>query len=378
VDDIPSMVQFALKEQIDLTIVGPELPLSLGICDEFKKNGLKIFGPSQRAARIESSKSFSKEMMVKYHIPTASAKTFSSPEPANEHIRGSKKPLVVKADGLAAGKGVIIAQTDAEAIEAVDSFMSKKSLGDAGKSVVIEEFLEGEEISFLVITDGKTILPLASAQDHKRIFDGDKGPNTGGMGAYSPVPFVETQKLEGTIIKEVMIPIVKAMEQEGSPFSGFLYGGLMMTKEGIKVLEFNARLGDPETQAILPLLDSDFVEIIDAAVNGRLESIKLKWSGRSAVCVVVASEGYPGKIKGKVPITGLEKSDAFENNCFVFHSGTERKDKTLLASGGRVLGVTAWGNSLEEARTFAYQSVSKIHFQGMQYRTDIARKALRR
>ena len=312
--------------------------------------------------------------MVKYHIPTAKSESFTSLYPAQEFIKKSQKPLVIKADGLAAGKGVIIAKTDSEALEALDAFMNKKSLGEAGESVLIEEFLEGEELSYLVITDGKTVLPLSAAQDHKKIYDGEKGPNTGGMGAYSPVPLVLNATLENTILNEIMTPMVKALEKEGCPFSGFLYGGLILTENGIKVLEFNARLGDPETQAILPRLESDLIEVLDAALNHRLDHIRLKWSRKSAVCVVLASEGYPGPYPSGVPITGLERLESKKDRCFVFHAGTELKNGGLVTSGGRVLGVTAWGHSLREAREFVYEEVSKIHFQGMQYRKDIGLK----
>ena len=373
-DDIDAIVNFAFREKIDLTVVGPEISLALGICDRFAEKGLKIFGPTRRAARIESSKIFSKNLMLKYHIPTAKSESFTALNPARGFIKKSLKPLVIKADGLAGGKGVIIAQTESEALEAIDAFMNKKSLGEAGQSVLIEEFLEGEELSYLVITDGKTVLPLSAAQDHKKIYDGEKGPNTGGMGAYSPVPFVQNAAFENSILNEVMIPMVKALEKEGSPFTGFLYGGLMLTKNGIKVLEFNARLGDPETQAILPRLESDLVEVLDAALENRLNQIRLKWSQKSAVCVVIASAGYPGPLKPKVPITGLDRFESIKDRCMVFHAGTELKNNELLASGGRVLGVTAWGLSLKEAREFAYEGVSKIQFEGMQYRKDIGFK----
>jgi phosphoribosylamine--glycine ligase len=375
VDDISAILNFALKEKIDLTIVGPELPLSLGICDQFKSHGLKIFGPSQKASRIESSKAYSKELMVKFHIPTASSETFSSAEKAREFILKADKPIVIKADGLAAGKGVVIAQTDQDALETIDSFMTKKSLGDAGASVLIEEFLDGEEVSFLVITDGKTVLPLAAAQDHKRIFDGEKGPNTGGMGAYSPVPLI-SKKQEEEILNQIMIPVVRAMEREGNPFVGFLFGGLILTANGIKVLEFNARLGDPETQVILTRLDSDLLEVLEKAAEGKLDQVYLKWKDLSAVCVVIASEGYPVSSSKKVPITGLNRIDCHRDQCLVLHAGTELNNQSVLASGGRVLGVTAWGESMQEARENAYRGISKIHFQGMQYRKDIGLKGI--
>ncbi|MBI1824736.1 MAG: phosphoribosylamine--glycine ligase [Nitrospirae bacterium] len=377
VDDIQGILEFALNEKIDLTLVGPELPLSLGICDQFRKNGLKIVGPTQRASRIESSKAYSKEIMFKYQIPTATAEIFTSAKKAREFILKTPKPLVIKADGLAAGKGVVIAESDEVAISTIESFMEKRSLGNAGSSVLIEEFLEGEEISFLVITDGKHVLPLAEAQDHKKIFDGDMGPNTGGMGAYSPVPLVtETQKAE--ILNQIMIPIVRAMELEGAPFTGFLFGGLILTRGGIKVLEFNARLGDPETQVILTRLQSDFVELLQKTADGQLDRFQLKWQDEASVCVVIASAGYPVSSGAKVPITGLETINAKEDHGLVFHAGTEFKNQSVLASGGRVLGVTACGKSIQEARNFAYEAISKIHFDGMQYRKDIGLKAVNR
>lgn len=376
VDDISAILDFAQKERIDLTVVGPELPLSMGICDRFREAGLKIFGPSWKASRIESSKAFSKELMVKYHIPTATSETFSSAAKAKEFLLKAKKPVVIKADGLAAGKGVVIVQTDQEGLETIDSFMNRKSLGDAGSSVLIEEFLEGEEVSFIVITDGKTVLPLTAAQDHKRIFDGEKGPNTGGMGTYSPVPFI-SMKIEEEILNQIMVPVVRAMEKEGNPFVGFLFAGLIFTADGIKVLEFNARLGDPETQVILTRLDSDLVDMLRKAVDGKLGEVYLKWKDLSTVCVVIASEGYPAASSRKVPITGLDRVDPDRDHCVVLQAGTELNDLSVMASGGRVLGVTAWGESIEKARVNAYRAISKIHFQGMQFRKDIGLKALK-
>ncbi|MFI5305204.1 MAG: phosphoribosylamine--glycine ligase [Nitrospiria bacterium] len=375
IDDISAILNFAIKENIDLTVVGPELPLSLGICDEFHKKGLKIFGPSQKASRIESSKAFSKQLMVKYRIPTAFSETFSSAEKAKEYILKLKKPLVIKADGLAAGKGVVIAQTNQEALLTIDSFMSQKTLGEAGNSILIEEFLEGEEISFLVITDGKTVLPLAVAQDYKKIGEGDRGLNTGGMGAYSPVSIV-SKELSNEILNQIMIPVVRAMQIEGNPFTGFLFGGLILTQNGIKVLEFNARLGDPETQVILTRLDSDLVDVLQKGVDGQLDQVQLKWHDNAAVCVVIASEGYPSTTSPKVPISGLQNIDPLRDHCLVLHAGTERIGESVMAVSGRVLGVTAWGKSIQEARTIAYQAISKIQFQGMQYRKDIGLKAL--
>jgi phosphoribosylamine--glycine ligase len=376
VDNISAILNFALKEKIDLTIVGPELPLSLGIVDQFRGQGLKIIGPTLKAARIEASKAFSKEMMLKYHIPTALSETFTSPEKAKAFILKSRKPLVIKADGLAAGKGVVIAESNAVALSTIDLFMEKKSLGDAGNSILVEEFLEGEEISFMIITDGKNVLPLVEAQDHKKIFDGEKGPNTGGMGAYSPVPLIsELQKQE--ILDQIMIPIVQAMEKEGAPFTGFLFGGLILTQDGIKVLEFNARLGDPETQVILSRLQTDFLELLQMTADGRLDKIQLNWHDHASVCLVIASEGYPDSTATKVPITGLETIVPDRDQCLVLHAGTEFQGQTVMASGGRVLGVTAWGKTIQIARENAYRAVSKIHFKGMQFRKDIGLKGLK-
>jgi phosphoribosylamine--glycine ligase len=269
-----------------------------------------------------------------------------------------------------------ISQTDQEALETIDSFMTQKTLGDAGSSLLIEEFLEGEEVSFLVITDGKTVLPLAAAQDHKKIFDGEKGPNTGGMGTYSPVPML-SDPLQKEILNQIMVPVVRAMEREGNPFSGFLFGGLIFTAKGIKVLEFNARLGDPETQVILARLDSDLLEVLQKAAEGKLDEVHLKWKDLSAVCVVIASEGYPVTSSKKVPIDGLNRIDSHRDHCLVLHAGTELKDHSVVASGGRVLGVTAWGESIQKARENAYQAISKIYFQGMQFRKDIGLKGIK-
>ncbi len=373
--DIEKLADFAEKEGIDLTIVGPEAPLVAGITDEFERRGLKVFGPSKAAAQLEGSKAFAKEMMRKYRVPTADFQVFDDPEKAKEYIKKVGAPIVVKADGLAAGKGVVVAQTVEEAIEAVDRIMVEKVFGEAGNRVVIEECLKGEEASYLVITDGERFVPLATAQDHKAVFDGDRGPNTGGMGAYSPAP-VLSEEMEREVQEKVIKPILKGMAQEGMPFKGILYAGLMITEEGSKVLEFNVRFGDPEAQAILRRLEDDLVEVALSAVEGRLIE-ELHWRPETSICVVLASEGYPGKYeKGKV-ITGIEEAEKVPT-VVVFHAGTAVKDGKLVTNGGRVLNVTALGKDIVEARKRAYEAVKRIHFDEMHYRKDIGLKAVKR
>ena len=373
--DIEKLADFAEKEGIDLTIVGPEAPLVAGITDEFERRGLKVFGPSKAAAQLEGSKAFAKEMMRKYRVPTADFQVFDDPEKAKEYIKKVGAPIVVKADGLAAGKGVVVAQTVEEAIEAVDRIMVEKVFGEAGNRVVIEECLKGEEASYLVITDGERFVPLATAQDHKAVFDGDRGPNTGGMGAYSPAP-VLSEEMEREVQEKVIKPILKGMAQEGMPFKGILYAGLMITEEGSKVLEFNVRFGDPEAQAILRRLEDDLVEVALSAVEGRLVE-ELHWRPETSICVVLASEGYPGKYeKGKV-ITGIEEAEKVPT-VVVFHAGTAVKDGKLVTNGGRVLNVTALGKDIVEARKRAYEAVKRIHFDEMHYRKDIGLKAVKR
>ena len=373
--DIEKLADFAEREGIDLTIVGPEAPLVAGITDEFERRGLKVFGPSKAAAQLEGSKAFAKEMMRKFGVPTADFQVFDDPEKAKEYIRKVGAPIVVKADGLAAGKGVVVAQIVDEAIEAVDRIMVEKVFGEAGNRVVVEECLKGEEASYLVITDGERFVPLATAQDHKAVFDGDRGPNTGGMGAYSPAP-VLSEEMEREVQEKVIKPILKGMAQEGMPFKGILYAGLMITEEGPKVLEFNVRFGDPEAQAILRRLEDDLVEVALSAVEGRLVE-ELHWRPETSICVVLASEGYPGKYeKGKV-ITGIEEAEKVPT-VVVFHAGTAVKDGKLVTNGGRVLNVTALGKDIVEARERAYEAVKRIHFDGMHYRTDIGLKAVKR
>lgn len=373
-DDVNGLKAFAIKEGIDLTVVGPEQPLTIGIVDEFESSGLKIFGPTKKAAEIEGSKAFSKDLMQKYNIPTAGYKVFDNADEAKNYAEKHHPPVVVKADGLAAGKGVFICTTMDEAFLAIDIIMNQKAFGDAGNRVVIEEFLTGEEASFLTFTDGETVMPMASSQDHKQVYDNDEGPNTGGMGAYSPAPII-TPSMQKKVMNEVMIPVVQGMKSEGRRFKGVLYAGLMITKNGPKVLEFNARFGDPETQPILMRFKTDIVDVFLAVIENRLKDIKLEWDKRSAVCVVMASEGYPGDYeKGKV-ITGLDDVKDMKD-VVVFHAGTSIKNGEIVTNGGRVLGVTAIGTGIKRAIKNAYTSVEKINWDGVHYRKDIGAKAV--
>ncbi len=373
--DVKKLADFAEEKGINLTIVGPEAPLVEGIVDEFEKRGLRIFGPSKSAARLEGSKVFAKEMMKKWGVPTADFKVFDNPEEAKAYIKEKGAPIVVKADGLAAGKGVTVAKTVEEALEAIDRIMVEKVFGDAGNRVVIEECLEGEEASYLVVTDGENFIPLATAQDHKAVFDGDRGPNTGGMGAYSPAP-VLSEEMEKEVQEKVIKPILKGMKEEGYPFKGILYAGLMVTKDGVKVLEFNVRFGDPEAQVILRRLKTDLVEVCTSVINGKLVE-NLDWIPETSICVVLASKGYPGKYEKGKEITGIEEAEKLDS-VVVFHAGTAVKDGKLVTNGGRVLNVTALGKDIVEARENVYKAVEKIHFDGMHYRKDIGEKALKR
>ena len=375
-DDIKGLLSFAKKEKIDLTIIGPEAPLAEGIVDIFEKQGLKTFGASRKAAEIEASKSFAKKLMDKYGIPTSKGKTFTSLAKAKKYIASVGAPIVVKADGLAAGKGVFVCATEKEAKNALDRIMTKGAFGESGKKVVVEECLKGEEASFLAFTDGKTVLPLPSSQDHKAVFDGDKGPNTGGMGAYSPAPIVDSQ-MQKKIMEEVMIPTVRAMEAEGRPYKGVLYAGLMIDNGRIKVLEFNARFGDPEAQPLLMRLTGDIIPIMEAISEERLHECTLEIDDRAAVCVVMASGGYPGAYKKGMPISGLDQVKRMRDT-FVFHAGTGLKNNKTVAAGGRVLGVTALGDTVEKAIEKSYKAVSKIQWKDVYSRKDIGRKALRR
>jgi len=374
-EDIEGLKAFALREKIDLTVVGPELPLTLGITDAFAAEGLLVFGPSKAAAELEGSKAFSKELMFRHNIPTAFYKKFEDPSEARAYVDSHEPPMVVKADGLAAGKGVVICQTRQEALDAIELMMGRKAFGSAGKRIIIEEFLAGEEASFLAITDGRTVLPLAPCQDHKAIFDGDRGPNTGGMGAYSPAP-VLTLELQEEVMEEVMYPAVRGMEKEGRPYRGILYAGLMITEAGPRVLEFNCRFGDPETQPIMMRLASDLLEALLAAAEGRLHEVALEWRKDTAVCVVMAAKGYPGEYLKGSEIRGLEKA-ALLPDTMVFHAGTKASDGKIVTSGGRVLGVTALGPDTRSAIENAYRAVGLITWEGAQYRTDIGKKALR-
>lgn len=374
-DSIEKLVDFAQKEKIDLTVVGPELPLSQGIVNEFNKQGLRIFGPSKEAAEIESSKVFSKYLLKKYNIPTAHYQVFQNSEKALAYIQQQTFPLVIKADGLAAGKGVFIVENLIEARDALNALMDEKKFGEAGRRVIIEEFLEGEEVSILAFCDGKTVIPMVPSQDHKKIFDNDLGPNTGGMGAYSPVPFYPDE-FEKRVLEEILKPAVKGLRNEGKEYKGVLYAGLILTKEGPKVLEFNARFGDPETQVILPRLKTDLIDILNAVIENTLHKINIEWEDNAAVCVVVASGGYPGKYqKGKV-ISGLERLEKMKD-LIAFHAGTKFQDDQVITSGGRVLGITAWDETISKAKERAYKGVKEIYFEDMYYRKDIAAKAIK-
>ncbi len=375
-EEIEKLVQFARSESIDLTVVGPEGPLSLGVVDLFQKKGLRIFGATQKAAEIEASKSFSKFLMNKYGIPTAQGKTFTRYDEAVAYVQKTAIPVVVKADGLAAGKGVIICHEIKQATDAIKLIMVDQAFGKAGDKVVIEDFLTGEEASFLAFTDGKTVLALPTSQDHKCIFDDDKGPNTGGMGAYSPAPVVD-DALHKRIMSEIMIPTVAAMASEGRPYKGVLYAGLMIHNNKIKVLEFNARFGDPEAQPLLMRLKNDIIDVFDAVIDDRLDKCELDIDKRASVCVVMASGGYPGPYSKGHRISGLEDARKVDN-VTVFHAGTSFSEDAVVTNGGRVLGVTAVGNTVEDAISTAYEAVSKISWKGAHYRNDIGQKAIKR
>ena len=371
---LEEMADFAVKNNVDLTMVGPEATLCEGIVDVFRAKGLRIVGPDKIAAQLEGSKSFAKDFMNRHGLPTAKAAVFDAEAPALEYLKKNGAPIVVKADGLAAGKGVIVAMKAEEAEEAIRACFSG-TFGQAGARVLLEECLIGEEASIIALCDGKAIKPLASSQDHKRALDGDLGPNTGGMGAYSPAPVV-TDTMWKIIDEKVLQPFLKGVQKDGLNFRGIIYAGLMITKDGPKILEFNVRFGDPETQAILMRLDSDLVEALCAVADGRLADVELRWSAKPAVCVVMASAGYPGSYeKGKV-ISGLDEAEA--TGAVVFHAGTKLKDGKIVTSGGRVLGVTALGVDVVDAVKNAYKAVAKINWEGVQYRKDIAHRALNR
>lgn len=374
-DDIFGLLEFARKEKIDLTVVGPEAALANGIVDEFQKAGLRIFGPNKKCANLEKSKVFSKELMAKYKVPTADFKVFDDPERAKRYIEEKGVPCVVKADGLAQGKGVVVAKTLDEAKDAIRLMMEDRMFGSAGDKVIIEECLEGQEASILVITDSKEVVALASAQDHKRVFDNDRGPNTGGMGAYSPAPVV-TPVLFKEILDKIIYRTIDGLAKEGLEYKGVLYAGVMLTKDGPKTLEFNVRFGDPETQAILPRMRSDLLEVMLAASEGKLNKAgQLKWDERFCISVVCASEGYPGVYPKDKEISGLDKVSQMKD-IVVFHAGTTRSAAKYFTNGGRVLGVTGLGNTIKDAIENTYKAVEKINFEGMHYRRDIGQKAL--
>ncbi|MCQ2381301.1 MAG: phosphoribosylamine--glycine ligase [Acidaminococcaceae bacterium] len=374
--DLNCLADFAEKNNVKLTVVGPEVPLVAGIADVFEARGLAVFGPKKLAAQLEGSKSFSKQLMEKYHIPTAFFKVCNTSAEAKEFIRMKGAPIVVKADGLAAGKGVVVAMTMEEAFDAVDMMMGDKKFGAAGVKVVVEEFMQGEEASLLAFTDGKTVVPMIAAQDHKRVYDGDKGPNTGGMGAYAPAP-VMTDALKRIATETILKPVVNALQTEGMPYKGCSYAGLMINGNSVKVVEFNCRFGDPETQAVLPLLDSDLAEIMLACTNGTLKSDMVRWKDEAAVCVVMASGGYPEKYDNGKQITGLNDAKSILDTV-VFHAGTKNIGDTVVTNGGRVLGVTAVRKTIAAAQQAAYETVDKIDFAGKYFRKDIAWRALKR
>jgi phosphoribosylamine--glycine ligase len=373
-DDLDGLERFGLEHGIDLTVVGPELPLTLGIVDRFRDAGLRAFGPNAAAARLEGSKVFMKELVRRLGLPTAAFGAFTSADEASAYVRRLGAPLVVKADGLAAGKGVFVCATEREALDAIDQVMRDRVFGAAGGQVVVEEFLEGEELSFMALTDGTTVLPLAPSQDHKRIGDGDTGPNTGGMGAYSPPP-ISTPELEAHVMRDVVEPVVRGLAREGIRYTGVLYAGLMVREGLAKVLEFNVRFGDPEAQVLLARLRSDLADVMVRTCDGRLAGTTLDWDPRAAVCVVLAAEGYPGTPVKGVPIDGLETLRDWRDGV-VFHAGTTRADGRVVVDGGRVLGVTALGDTIRAAVDEAYRGVARIGWPGMQHRRDIGHRAL--
>tara|TARA_B110000037_G_scaffold2848_1_gene3241 strand:+ start:1886 stop:3166 length:1281 start_codon:yes stop_codon:yes gene_type:complete len=376
VEDIPGLVTFAKNNDIGLTIIGPEVPLVMGIVDAFAKEGLRCFGPSKEAAQLEASKSFTKNFLARHSIPTADYQVFSDVDPAIAYIKDQGTPIVVKADGLAAGKGVIVAMTEQEAIIAVEDMLSGNAFGEAGHSVVIEEFMTGEEASFIVMVDGENILTLATSQDHKARDNGDKGPNTGGMGAYSPAPVV-TAEVHARIMAEVIEPTVKGMAADGRPYTGFLYAGLMIDSDGSpRVVEYNCRFGDPETQPILMRLQSDLIPLCEAALDGRLNTVDAQWDNRAAVGVVLAAGGYPEAYRKGDVITGFDGIDS--NDCKIFHAGTALQDNQVVTAGGRVLCATSLGSTVSEAQSRAYKMIASVNWENMYYRTDIGYRAIAR
>jgi phosphoribosylamine---glycine ligase len=373
-EQIEQLAAFAAREKIDLTVVGPELPLTLGIADFFESRGLRMFGPNKAAAQLEGSKAFAKEILRVNRIPTASFGTFTDAASARAYLAAQKPPYVVKADGLAAGKGVLICSSRSEAEIAIDDILVHKNFGPAGERLVIEEFLKGEEASFMVLTDGEHVLPLASSQDHKRVFDDDQGPNTGGMGAYSPAPAVN-EAIHERILREILAPLLAGLKKKSIRYRGVIYVGLMITEDGPKVLEFNARFGDPECQPIMMRLKSDLIPLLEATIDGKLNTVQPGWYDDPAVCVVLCANGYPGSYENGKKIIGLEKLRDWKNG-FAFHAGTAKENNHWVTSGGRVLGVTARGTSIAAAVDEAYRAVGEISWDGMHYRRDIARRAL--
>ena len=376
VEDVPAVVALARDRAVDLVVVGPEDPLAAGVVDALKEAGILAFGPNARAAEIEGSKAFSRNLTHKHGIPGAEFRTFTQLEAARDHIERIGLPIVVKADGLAKGKGVVVCTTQEEAQGAADAMLKGRAFGDAGNRIIVEECLLGEEASILAFTDGSTIAVMETSQDHKAVFDGDKGPNTGGMGAYSPAPVI-TPELSSKIEREILVPTVHAMNREDRPYSGVLYAGVMVTEDGPKVLEFNARFGDPETQPLLMRMSSDLLPVLAATAAGTLETATIEWDPRPAVCVVMASGGYPGSYEKGLPIEGLEDVKGM-TDVEVFHAGTATKDGQCVTNGGRVLGVTAIGDTIQAAKERAYEAIAKINFEGVQYRKDIADKAIKR
>ena len=373
-NNIRGLFNFAIKQKIDLTIVGPEDPLLSGIVDTFKDGNLTIFGPGKRASLIEGSKAFAKTIMRKHSIPTADFRVFEDIKMAEKYLEKCFAPIVIKADGLAKGKGVFVCKTLEEAQEHLQEIMVERIFGNAGDKVVIEECLHGEEVSILAITDGQTIIPLSSARDHKAIYEGNKGPNTGGMGAYSPSHFI-TNEMQRYIEENILVPIIHAMKRENRPYSGIIYAGIMLTNAGPKVLEFNARFGDPETQALLVRMKSDLASLLLAASNNTLDKTELEWYDTHSVCVVLASKGYPGRYRKGLPISGLQAVKAFKN-VQIFHAGTANVHGNIVTNGGRVLGVTATGKDLKEARTLVYDAIDRLSFEGVYYRKDIGLDAI--
>jgi phosphoribosylamine---glycine ligase len=377
ITDIEVLIAFAKREAIGLTVVGPEAPLAAGVVDRFRQEGLRIFGPSKAAAQLESSKDFAKRFMHRHKIPTAGFETFSDAAAAHAYVTAQGAPIVIKADGLAAGKGVVVAMSLEEAHAAIDAMLLDNAMGDAGARVVIEEFLEGEEASFIVMSDGRNVLAMASSQDHKRLGDHDTGPNTGGMGAYSPAPVV-TPEIHARVLREVIMPTINGMASEGNVFTGFLYAGLMISPDGkIKTLEFNTRMGDPETQPIMMRLKSDFSLLLDAALDGKLDAVEAQWDRRTALGVVMAAEGYPQAPQYGAKIEGLPKrGNELAQDVMAFHAGTRKADQAITVSGGRVLCITALGDSPKIAQTKAYAAANTVRFAGMQYRRDIGYRAI--